>query len=406
MKLANQARPTLLLLASVGASLGPSVAFAQDVASGQRAASLQEVTPFPAEAWPVAAPAERGLDPAPLAELDRAAGAGRYGHVDRILVVKDGYLVLNGRYENDYAELARHKAQDASDTLSGGGEPGEYNYYDPERHPFYRGREVHSLQSVTKSVSSTLIGIAIGQGKIAGTDAPLLSFFEEYEVDPRLAEATLADLLTMRSGIAWNESGLDESNTTLQLEHSDDWIRFTFAQPIDAAPGEKWVYNSGGSHLMSGVIEAATGVFIDEFAREHLFGPLGIDDFHWKKDPQGYPDTEGGLYLRAEDLARFGYLFLRGGRWRDRQVVPADWVAAATARQVERVAADGRGYGYQWWRLDRGAVAVWAGLGFGGQYLLVLPSLDVVAVASSWNLYGPAQPVLGPLLDAVLAAAR
>ena len=198
----------------------------------------------------------------------------------------------------------------------------------------------------------------------------LLSFFKDRDTsgaDPRLARVTLVDLLTMRSGIEWHESDrpFDDTNTTLLLERSTDWIRFTLDQPMDADPGTKWVYNSGGSHLMSGIVKAATGRFIDDYAREHLFGPIGIEDFHWKKTPKGYPDTEGGLYLRAEDLARFGYLFLRGGRWEDRQVVPSSWVEAAVAQRVERVRRDGRGYGYQWWRLDRGDTEVWAGLGFG-----------------------------------------
>lgn len=152
----------------------------------------------------------------------------------------------------------------------------------------------------------------------------------------RLKKATLRDLLTMRSGIEWHESDrpLDDTNTTVQLEKSRDWMAFTLAQPMDAEPGTKWAYNSGGSALMAGVIRSATGRHIDDYARAHLFEPIGISDFHWKKTPTGHPDTEGGLYLAAEDLARLGLLYLHDGVWDGRRVLPAGWVKDATSRHA------------------------------------------------------------------------
>jgi CubicO group peptidase (beta-lactamase class C family) len=366
--------------------------------------------PWPTSGWSTSTPAAEGLDPAPFAELRREIADGGYGYIDRLVVVRNGFLVVNERYDNDYREISRDRHTDASDALAGGGTPHQFNYYHPDFHPYHQGRDVHSLQSVTKSVSSTLIGIAIGRGEISGTDAKLLSFFEGYDTsgaDSRLADVTLDDLLTMRSGIEWHENDrpFNETNTVLQLEGSEDWIQFTLDQPMDADPGVKWVYNSGGSHLMSGVIKAATGSFIDEYAVTHLFEPIGIRDHHWKKTPRGYPDTEGGLYLEAEDLARFGYLFLRGGMWDGSQVVPREWVEAATARRVDRVNPAGFGYGYQWWRLDRDGVDVWAGLGFGGQFLLVIPEYDLVGVVNSWNVFGgQRRNIVMPFLEALLAS--
>jgi len=241
---------------------------------------------------------------------------------------------------------------------------------------------------------------------------PLLSFFQAYDlsnVDPRLQEATLDDLLTMRSGIEWHETDrpLDETNTTMQLEARDDWIQFVLDQPMDAAPGKKWVYSSGGSHLMSGILKAATGLYADAYTEAHLFGPLGIEDYHWKKTPEGYPDTEGGLYLEAEQLAKIGHLFLQDGVWEGRRILPEGWAATSTALRVGRVNAQGWGYGYQWWRLDRNGVEVWAGLGFGGQFLLVLPAYDLVGVVNSWNLFGGSQSsILGVFLQALITSAR
>lgn len=269
----------------------------------------------------------------------------------------------------------------------------EYNYYHPDWNPYYQGRHVHTLQSVTKSVTSGLIGIAIRRGEISGVDAPLLSFFQSYDlsgVDERLRRATVDDLLTMRSGIEWHETDrpIDETNTTIQLEASENWIQFTLNQPMDAAPSEKWAYNSGGSHLMSGIIREATGRHVDEYAEEHLFGPLGIRDYHWKKTPTGHPDTEGGLYLEAEQLVKIGYLYLQDGVWDGERILPEGWVDASTSRRVEAVNEFDWAYGYQWWRTDHDGVEVWAGLGFGGQYLLILPEHDLIGVVNAWNVFG------------------
>jgi CubicO group peptidase (beta-lactamase class C family) len=352
----------------------------------------------------------QGLDGAEFTRLHEAIEAGAYGHVDRMVVVRNGRLVFSERYDNDYQTISKGSQSalgcgwETCESDAAASDP--YNYLHPSTHPFYQGREVHSLQSVTKSVTATLIGIAITRGEIESVDASLLSFFESYDlsgVEERLYEATLEDLLTMRTGIEWHEQDrpLDETNTTLQLERSDDWIQFTLDQPMDANPGEKWVYSSGGSHLMSGIIKAATGQFIDAYAEEHLFGPLGINDYHWKKTPKGYPDTEGGLYLEAEQLAKIGYLYLQGGVWEGRRILDADYAAQATAIRVERVNNPGWGYGYQWWRLDQDGVEIWAGLGFGGQFLFILPEYDLIGVVNSWNLFGQPQ---GSILTALRQA--
>ena len=172
-------------------------------------------------------------------------------------------------------------------------------------------------------------------------------------------------------------------------------------------PGTKWVYNSGGSHLMSAIMREATGMTVDAYAERFRFGPLGIREYHWKRTPTGLPDTEGGLYLEANDLAKIGYLYLHDGVWNGQRILPPGWVTASTAIRVERVNAAGWGYGYQWWRLDRGGTPVWAGLGFGGQYLLVLPEHALVGVINSWNVswnvFGGGRPPLVPaFLDALL----
>jgi len=286
----------------------------------------------------------------------------------------------------------------------------QYNYQHPDWHPYFMGRPVHSLQSVTKSITSTLIGIALERGEIPGLEVPFLTLLGDYDltrIDPRLHTSTLANLLEMRSGIEWHESDrpLNETNTTIQLELSDDWVQFTLDQPMDSDPGTKYAYNSGGSHLMSAIIRKTTGMTVAEYAERHLFGPIGIVDYHWKLTPKGLPDTEGGLYLEGEDLARFGYLVLNDGVWDGTRVIPEGWVAASTARRVENFDRSGRAYGYQWWRVDRGGQDVWAGLGYGGQFLVILPEREVVGVVNSWNLFGNSQgSVLNAFIDALIAA--
>ncbi len=378
-------------------------------ANGQQA-------PWPTKGWTVSTPDAQGLDDSTFTSLHKKIAAGDFGHVDRMVVVRNGFLVVNERYDNDYDQISIG----SKSALGCGAETCEddaaaadpYNYLHPSTHPFYQGRDVHSLQSVTKSVASTLVGIAITRGEIPGVEAPLLSFFGNYNidgVDSKLHQASLEDLLTMQSGIEWHEQDrpLDETNTTLQLERSDDWIQFTLDQPMDAAPGEKWTYNSGGSHLMSGIIKQATGAFIDAYAEAHLFGPLGINDYHWKKTPRGYPDTEGGLYLEAEQLAKIGYLYLQKGVWEDEQLLDPTYATQAVARQVDNVNNPGWGYGYQWWRIDRNDVEIWAGLGFGGQYLLIMPEYNLIGVVNSWNLFKrPQAGILGAFQNALISSVK
>lgn len=362
----------------------------------------QEAT-WPTDGWARASAADHGLDPALLEALDARVRAGEFGYIDRLVVVRDGFLVQDERYEVDYEEVSEGRTS-AIGCGFGCTDPSwdhEFNYLHPDWHPYYQGRDVHTLQSVTKSVSATLIGIAIARGEIVGVDAPLLPFLSAYDlsgVPAGLHEATLADLLTMRTGIEWHETDrpMDDTNTTILLERSADWVAFTLTQPMDAAPGEKWAYNSGGSQLMSAVLRAATGQTMDLYAEQHLFGPLGIEDYYWKITQAGLPDALGGLYLEAADLAKIGYLYLKGGVWDGQRLLPEGWVEAATRRHVENP-----GYGYQWWRPDPGGVEVWAGQGFGGQFLLVLPDYDVVAVINSWNQFG-GRP--GNLRDALVSA--
>ncbi len=394
---------------------GPAVGVALSLAIWANASAQRaQRAPWPTEGWATSTSEAQGLAAAPLEALDRRVRDGTFGYIDRLVVIRNGFLVVNERYDQDYEQISRGERSQIGCGF-GCADPSwdhQFNYLHPDWHPYYQGRDVHTLQSVTKSISSTLIGVAIHRGEISGVDAPLLPFLDDYDLtrlDARVGGATLEDLLTMRTGIEWHETDrpMNDTNTTIQLERSDDWVQYTLNQPSDGAPGVKWVYNSGGSQLMSAILRRVSGRTMDRYAEEHVFGPLGITDYYWKVTGAGLPDALGGLYLEAEQLAKVGYLYLRGGVWDGQRILPVGWTETATARHVEGIQGGRVGYGYQWWRPDRNGVEVWAGQGFGGQFLLVLPEYDIVAVINSWNLFGGTNANLrNALIDALVQAAR
>ncbi len=272
------------------------------------------------------------------------------------------------------------------------------------------------MQSVTKSVTSALIGTAIKQGLIESVDVQVLPYFDAYKFDrsdPRKAEITLEDLLTMRSGIDWVTEGgyADPNHSTVLLEASDTWIQFILDRPMDETPGTIWEYNDGVSVLIGKILREATGEQVVDWAKETLFDPIGIDRFYWKTTPDGEADTEGGLYLEAHDLARIGYLFLRDGAWDGEQILTPDWVEASVTPYIADVSPSNDsfnwGYSYQWWvpEHQNGVATVFAGNGFGGQRLIVVPEHDIVAVLTGWNIFGNPGPVETALRTEVIPQA-
>lgn len=343
----------------------------------------------PSDDWPVSTLEAEGIDPAAVDAFVLEVERGSFGHVDHLTIVRRGRLVFDRHFPRDYAAIAAPYDP----------EPHPYDYDHPDFHPYYRGTNLHTLQSVTKSITALCIGIAIDEGAIPGGVAtPAMSWFGAYE--PDLDDAwrramTLEDLLTMRSGIAWNEmiSYDDPANSCLQLEDSDDWVQYVIDQPMREAPGTVFDYNSGVSVLLGKIVREATGVRIDEYARTRLFEPLGITDFHWKVTPRGEIDTEGGLYLAAPDLARIAEMVRLGGTWRGERVVSQAWIDACVRPVVADIdpASDwnDQGYGYQWWVPihEDGQPLLYQGSGYGGQFPIVDPARELVVVLNAWNTH-------------------
>lgn len=347
---------------------------------------------WPDDEWPVSTPEAEGIDAAAVQALHQDIENGTYGLVDHFLLIRHGRVVADHHYVHDYATIAADY-----DTTNH-----QYNYDHPDWHPYYRDTELHTLQSVTKSVTSAALGIAVDEGLIGNVDTAIMSAFEGYQQDfsdERRKAVTLEDLLTMRSGIDWNEmiSYNDEENSCIQMEASDEWIQFVLDRPMREQPGTKYDYNSGVSVLLGKLIGVATGQRVDAWTKERLFDPIGIDAYYWKITPDNEVDTEGGLYLSAPDLARIGYLFLREGKWKDQQIISKEWVNASVSPVVSDTRPNNNrvdaGYGYQWWVPDqeKGKTLVFAGNGYGGQFVLVAPAYDIVAVFNAWNIHGGGQ---------------
>lgn len=310
---------------------------------------------------------------------------GEYGLIDRFMVIQNEKLLANFEYEQDYESIAQKY-----DTTNH-----QFNYNHPDWHPYYKQTELHTLQSVTKSVTSILLGIAFDLDESYNINTKVMPMFTDYAVDTqdrRKNAMTIEDLLTMRSGIEWNEDDYtDLSDDCIAMESSNEWIQYVLDKPIDTIPGSRFEYNSGASVLLGKIVRIITGKRIDKWAEEKLFEPLGITEYYWKKTPDGEIDTEGGLYLNAEDLAKLGTLFLNKGKWENQQIVSQDWVKASISPVVNDVNPDRNskvGYGYQWWipKHSNGKADIFAGNGFGGQFLMVTPEYNLIVVFNGWNI--------------------
>lgn len=270
--------------------------------------------------------------------------------------------------------------------------------------PPYEREVPHPVFSVTKSVTSALVGIAIEEGYIKGVQQKVLDFFPDIAqdvTDKYLKDLTVEHLLTMSAGYL--------TNTMPNLrgkEASFDTVRHILTyNSILVKPGSSFFYDSGGPHLLAAIIQKSTGLTLQEYAQKKLFGPLGITAVGWETDPQGITKGATGLKITPRDMAKIGYLYLQHGQWNGTQIVPAQWVDVSTTKHFDTQglmnAAEDDGYGYLWW-MD--AFGGYSAHGFGGQYIFVLPQLDMVVVFTS-GLTDANFPTPSELLTAYLLPA-
>ena len=249
---------------------------------------------------------------------------------------------------------------------------------------YYHGHDTASLfdiRSATKSFISALIGIALKEKRIPDLDQKILSYFPEYNtasMDRRKAAITIRDLLMMKSGLAW-----DEDRDFAELYETRNWIQYIFNVPMASDPGLVFCYNSGGSHLLSELIHRVTGVTALEFAQHKLFSRLGIGIHHWPTDPMGISLGYAGLSLTARDFAKLGLLYTSSGTWNGEQILMPDYVRDSTSAWSPGGFPEEAEYGYQWWVLPSAAPPAFFAAGYGGQYLWIVPDLDLIVVTTA-----------------------
>ena len=276
----------------------------------------------------------------------------------------------------------------------------------------YRAVSPHEVNSLSKSFTSTAIGLAIAEGRLSLYDRVLPFFPESAPAEPsaNLKAMRIRDLLIMSSG---HETGL-----TLSDNNRDDWAKLFLSQPVPYAPGTRYRYDSGASYMLSAIVQKVTGMTLRDYLQPRLFAPLGIDKPEWDTSPQGMSAGGFGLHLHTEDMAKFGLLYLQKGNWRGQQVVPASWVAQATSLQTstgsDPVSDYEQGCGYHFWRCQHG---IYRGSGAYGQYCIVMPEQDAVLAVTAgmpeaqvfmnlmWDSFIPAmQPRALPANDAARIA--
>jgi CubicO group peptidase (beta-lactamase class C family) len=240
----------------------------------------------------------------------------------------------------------------------------------------YNAEARHSLFSLSKSFTSTAVGLAIAEGKLS-LDDEVLKFFPDdapAEKSANLKAMRVSDLLRMSTG--------QQTEPARNPEHV--WTKDFLAHPVPFKPGTHFLYNTSGTYMLSAIVQKATGKTVLEYLGPRLFEPLGIKDPTWETSPQGISTGGYGLSIRTEDIARFGQLYLQKGKWQGKQLVPAAWIDAATARQTSNGSDPNsdwaQGYGYQFWRCRHGA---YRGDGAFGQFCVVLPEQDAVLAFTS-----------------------
>lgn len=303
-------------------------------------------TIWPTHAWPTSTPEAQGIDSATLADALEQIRAKKIP-VNSLLIERHGYIVLD-------------------------------SYFYP-----FADNQAHNAYSVTKSVTASLIGIALREHRLADLNAPVLSFLPDRKTDdPRKEGITLAQLLSMTSGLDCRSQG--GRNLLQQMLASPDWTGFMLKREIVAPPGSTFGYCGGNAELVSAVLTERTGSCARDFARRELFAPLGITDAGWPTSDRGVSHGWGDLELQPRDMAKLGYLWLHNGSWDGREIIPANYLRDAVAAHAS--VGPGVQYGYGMWLYPNHSPADYEANGTGGQRITVIPGLDVVEVITGEGL--------------------
>ncbi len=341
-------------------------------------------TPAPrSDGWRVGTPKSVGLSSDLLEKLDQVIAGGQFTRITSVLVARHGSLVYEKYYEAFNAD------------------------------------SLHDTRSATKTITGMLVGLAIDRGSLPSVNAPVLGYFRDLpplaNPDPRKEKITVEDLLTMSSLLECDDDNQFSRGNEERMYLIEDYFRFFLDLPIRGFPawsrkpadspyGRSFSYCTAGVVLLGGVIERATKMKADAFARRYLFDPLGIREVQWQVTPMGMPMTGGGLRLRGRDLLKLAQLYNAGGEWNGQRVVSEDWVRDSTSPHAR--ARENVDYGYLWWIQDFGPKAVHGNAGAGaaeskkhkafymagngGSKVAAFPDLDLVVVLTG-TMFGSGQ---------------
>jgi CubicO group peptidase (beta-lactamase class C family) len=363
----------LLAIALIVAACAPQVTARHDSTQRERCAPPPNLQ----DGWEISRPGDVGMDSERLCAINAKVVSGALGNIHSVLVVRRGKLVFEQYFSGKDERFGTN-----------------LGVVD------FKPTTLHDIRSISKTVTSLLFGIAIGEGKIPGVTTQVVEYYPEYSarMAPGLRAIRLEHLLTMTMGLEWDEESVsyDSLNSERQMDDAPDHRGFVLTRPIVAAPGEKFAYSGGATMLLSGVLEKATGVPIDQYARRVLFDPLGIREFDWIKFHNGDVIAHAGLRLTPRSLAKIGSLFLDQGKWNDRQIVSGEWIRQSVQSRAQ--ANPGFEYGYQLWlgstKADERKVAWIAAAGNGMQRIFVIPSIDVLVIITAGAYHDQGQQVV------------
>jgi CubicO group peptidase (beta-lactamase class C family) len=357
-------------LAATASLVGPIGVCLPD---GRLKLEYMDQPPSLSDGWSIATPASQGISPPKLRiAYEQFYAEDQLVTARSLLVVRHGQLVAEG-YCRDRNDLAQRR----------------------------------NIQSATKSITSLLLGIAAGQGQVLSVDQPLFEIVpDKFDSDSAKRTITLRHLLLMQSGIALDDG--EFSNKVLRDEPADS-LAFILQQPLARQPGTKWEYQDADTHLLGGALQRLVGTSLSEYAKVHLFEPLGITDYSWQMHRDGVNYGAVALYLRPRDMAKIGQMVLARGVWQGRSIIASEYLDRATSYQTDTAASEAYhfDYGYLWWLVRD--LSAFTAYGHGGQYIFVVPSLDLVIVftaepSTNDDVFGITLQRFAPLARAVIQA--
>jgi CubicO group peptidase (beta-lactamase class C family) len=302
---------------------------------------------WPTKGWRTASPESQGMDSDLLAKMLDSIWKKSID-IHSVLVIRNGYMVLDA-----------------------------YSYpYDSEI--------PHHIDACTQSISSALVGIGIDKGYIKDKSQPVLDFFPTRvakNLDANKKTMTLENLLTMTTGLEcrdpflYLQSGMMDMVIPAEWRMSRDWVQFIIDLPMAESPGTRFQYCNGAPFLLSAILQEQTGMNALSFAEKHLFEPLGISEVGWPSNPQGITLGYGHLFMRPQDMAKIGYLYLNNGSWDGKQIISSQWISASTRKYIDTTLLPG--YGYHWWIASPN---VYTAAGNKGQFIMVAPEKNIVAI--------------------------